>query len=467
MLGSVIRISLFIAVVAAITFGVNHLMQTPGGISIRFGEWEFALTPLMFVAMTLAGFLGLWLLFKVVGLAIALLRFVMGDETAISRFFDRKNERSGLRALTQALVALQSGDARRAKAKAQKAERLLQKPELTRLVSAQAAELAGDRDRARIYYKALADGEGTEFVGVRGLLRLAMEDGDSEKALVLARTAAGLNGSDAEVLDALYTLQSRKFDWAAARTTLAAQRRAKALPEPEARRRDAMLALAQSEDAEAAGNAEAAMRFAVEAAKTDPANPEAVGSAARLLAAAGQARTAAKLITDGWKVAPSPGLAAAFAALEPDEAPAARRRRFERLLESNRDHPEGHFIRAELALLNRDWAEARSQIQRIDANEPTARYCAIMAAIARGEGRPENEVRAWLARAVGAPRDDGADAILANAAMLPLIIGDDPAPHDTAPRQGTNGSGTKGSGDGAAASTAEGNGGDAARATVL
>ncbi|MBK0399913.1 heme biosynthesis protein HemY [Limibaculum sp. M0105] len=428
MLGSVIRISLFIAAVAAITFGVNHLIQTPGGITIRFGAWEFALTPLVFAGLLLAGFAALWLLLRLAGLVVAVLRFVMGDETAISRFFDRRNERSGLKAFTQAMIALESGDARRAKAKAQKAERLLDKPELTRLLSAQAAEMTGDRERARYYYKALADGTGTEFVGVRGLLRLAVEDGESEKALVLARTAAGLNGSDPEVLETLYTLQSRKFDWAAARTTLAAQRRAKALPEPEAKRRDAMLALAQSEDAEAAGDTAGAMRLAVEAAKADPGNPEAVGAAARLLSAAGQSRTAVRLITDGWKVAPSPGLAAAFAALEPDEAPAARRRRFERLLDGNRDHPETHFTRAELALLNQDWKEARAQIDRIEADEPTARYCAIMAAISRGEGRPEAEVRAWLARAVGAPRDDGADAILANAAMLPLIIGDDPAP---------------------------------------
>lgn len=427
MLGSVIKIALFILVVAAITFGVNHLIETPGGITIRFGEWEFALTPLFFAGLLLAGFLGLWLIFRLVGLVLAVFRFLMGDETAISRHFDRRSEQKGLKAFAQGMAALQSGDARKAKQKAQKAERLLQKPELTRLLNAQAAELAGDRERARVYYKALADTPGTEFVGVRGLLRLAVEDGDSEKALILARTAAGLNGRDPEVLETLYTLQSQKFDWTAARATLAAQRKANALPEPEARRRDAMLALAQSEDADAAGDPETARRFAVEAAKIDPGNAEAVSAAAQHLVKAGQTKAAVKLITEGWRVAPSPGIAAAYAMLEPDEAPAARRRRFEKLLQANDTHAETRYTRAELALITEDWREARAQLALLGEDEPSARYCAIMAAISRGEGRPEAEVRAWLARALGAPRDEGAESILANAAMLPLIVGDGPA----------------------------------------
>ena len=425
MLGSVIRIALFIALVAVIIFGINQLIETPGGITIRFAEWEFGLTPLVFAGLLLLSFVALWLLFKIAGLIIALFRFLVGDETALTRFFDRRNERKGLHAFAQGLAAVEAGDMRRAKAKARKAERLLQQPELTRLLSARAAELAGERDKAKIYYKALADTPGTEFVGVRGLLRHAMQEGDKEKALILARTAAGLNSSDSEVLETLYTLQSQKFDWAAARTTLAAQRKAGALPAPEADRRDAMLALAQSEDAAAAGDAETARNLAVEAAKIDPGNAEAVSAASRALVKAGSTRAAVRLLTDAWKAAPSPGIAAAFAEVEPDEAPAARRRRFDKLLAANEGHSETRYTRAELALLCNDWSDARSQMALLDEDEPSARYCAIMAAIARGEGRPEAEVRAWLARALGAPRDEGADSILASAAMLPLIVGED------------------------------------------
>ena len=45
-----------------------------------------------------------------------------------------------------------------------------------------------------------------------------------------------------------------------------------------------------------------------------------------------------------------------------------------------------------------------------------------MAAIARGRGEPEHVVRAWLARALAAPRDEGAEMAIGHSAMLPLLI---------------------------------------------
>ena len=52
-----------------------------------------------------------------------------------------------------------------------------------------------------------------------------------------------------------------------------------------------------------------------------------------------------------------------------------------------------------------------------------------MAAIARGRGEPDHVVRAWLARALGAPRDEAAEIAIAHSAMLPLLVeSDEPRP---------------------------------------
>ena len=51
---------------------------------------------------------------------IALLRFINGDETALSRYFDRNRERRGFEALSDGLMALASGEGRDAMAKAKK-----------------------------------------------------------------------------------------------------------------------------------------------------------------------------------------------------------------------------------------------------------------------------------------------------------------------------------------------------------
>ncbi|MEM7178888.1 MAG: heme biosynthesis HemY N-terminal domain-containing protein, partial [Pseudomonadota bacterium] len=314
MLGSILRYCLFIALVAAATWGVYQLMETPGAIVVSFANYEYTLTPLAFVVLAAIGFAALLILFKVAGLLLALYRFICGDETAISRFFNRSRERRGFDSLSQALTALAEGDGAKAKTKAEKAERLLERPDVTQLVTAQAAEMSGDLIKARKYYKALAEEKRSSYAGVKGLLELANNDGDEERALKLANQAYQLRPKNAWVLDNLYNLQSRSFDWKGARKTLAEQRRAGLLPKPEANRRDAMLALAQSEDAEELGHHESAKRLAIDAAKLDPLNADAVSKAVRYLVAAGSKRAANRLITKAWGFTPGPQLAAAYAA---------------------------------------------------------------------------------------------------------------------------------------------------------
>jgi HemY protein len=423
MLISVIRITLFLILVAAGIWAADRLIDTPGGVTVTMAGQELIFTPFGFAAVLVVGFLALWVALRILGLLIAVLRFLSGDETAISRFFNRSRERRGLEALAHGMAALAAGEAKLASNKAAKAERLLQRPELTRLLNAQAAEMVGDDRRADAYYRDLAEDPQTAYVGVRGLLNRALAADDTDRALRLAEGAVALRPRERSALEALYMLQSRKFDWSAARKTLDAQRRGGFLPKPEANRRDAMLALAQAEDAEVAGERDHARKLALDAARLDPGNAEAAATAARHLVAAGSKRAAAKLVTSAWQRHPSPQLAAAFADIEPDESAGDRRRRFAKLLQANPAHPEARLLDAELALMTEDWAAARKAMDELREDEPTARSCAIMAAISRGEGRPEVEVRGWLARALEAPRGDVADSTISHAAMLPLLVG--------------------------------------------
>ena len=425
MLISAVRVFLFLLLVAAGIWGIFNLIEDQGGITIQLAGQEYFFPPIHFTVLLLIGFFVLWLAIKIAGFILAVLRFIDGDETAISRYFNRSRERRGLEAMARGMAALAAGEARVARAKAEKAELLLQRPELTRLLNAQAAELAGDDLRAETYYRALAEDPATSFVGVRGLLNRALEKNDTERALKLAESAVKLRPREAAVLDTLYMLQSRKFDWAGARKTLDAQRRAGLLAKPEANRRDAMLALAQAEDAEELGEADHARKLALEAARLDRANPEAAAAAARHLVAAGSKRAAAKMLIDTWRRTPASALAAAYAAIEPDESAHERRLRFGKLLNAYGSHPESQLLAAELALVTEDWAGARKAIADLSEAKPTARSCIILAAIARGEGAPEAEVRGWLARALDAPRGDALDSDISHAAMLPLLIGGD------------------------------------------
>jgi len=162
---------LFVAAIAAITFGAGLLVDTGGGIQIAAAGYEFTFSPLQAVILALILVVVVWLILKIVGLLVAILRFLNGDETAISRYFDRNRERKGYQALAEGMMAIASGEGRIALARAAKAEKFLDKPELTTLLIAQAAELAGDTKRATAAYKSLLGDQTTRFVGIRGLMK--------------------------------------------------------------------------------------------------------------------------------------------------------------------------------------------------------------------------------------------------------------------------------------------------------
>ncbi len=424
-----------LAVVLAVALGLDLLKDEQ--IVVEYGERIYQLTlfeaALALIVLLVAFLVAVWLLKQIVDF----FRWALtGEDVSVGRWLSMSTQRRGLDALAKGRMALAAGDMKTAAKKAKLAERFLKRPDLTRLLNAEVAEKAGDQARAATYYSALMAEDETAFIGAKGLLKQAIALDDTDKALKLANQASDLNPKDGETLEALYTLQSQKFDWEAARKTVNRQMRAGALPKPEADRRSSSLALAQAEEAERVGEDDHARALSVEAAKLDPENVAAVASAVRHLVASDSKRAATKLVIDAWKVRPHPQLAAAFAAIEPDEAPAARRRRFETLFQLQPDHSEVRFLQAELALVAEDWRGARTAIEDLRETEPSARSCAVMAAIARGEGEPDYIVRGWLARALGAPRGEEGDSAISHAAMLPLLI--EPSSRDAAQDDGLN-----------------------------
>lgn len=404
MLWSLLKILLFVAAVAALTLGAERLLEADDGLRIAVSGMEFTLGPLQAVLAALL-LLGLvWLLLKLAGLVVATLRFINGDETAISRYLSRSRERRGIQALVDGLTALASGEPRTAIARAARAEKLLGRPELTNLISAQAAEMQGDGARATEYYKKLLDDRATKFIGVRGLMRQKLAEGDRETALKLAEKAFGLKPDHGETQTALLQLQAGKRDWEGARRTLEAKKRSGALPRDVYQRRDAVLALQQAEDMAAAGDTAKAQEAAIEANRLAPGLVPAAAAAARALVAQGSARKAAKLLKRAWGEAPHPELAAAFAAIAPDERPRARYERFLPLLALKPDHPESRMLKAELLIAMEDFPAARRAIAPVVEDRPSARALAIMAAAERGAGADDAVVRGWLAKALTAPR---------------------------------------------------------------
>lgn len=404
MLWSLIKIVLFVLIVAALTLGAGYLMESDGGVQITAGGTEFTLGPLQSVIAIVAAVIVIWLAMKLAGLLIAVLRFINGDETAISRYFDRNRERKGYQALSDGLMALASGEGRVAMAKATKAEKYLRKPELTDLISAQAAEMVGDARKAEQVYRRMLKNDETRFVGVRGLMKQKLATGDTGLALQLAEHAFAIKPRHEEVQDTLLRLQAEQNDWSGARKTLNAKLRHGALPRDVHKRRDAVLALSEAKDILDVGKSIEAREAAIEANRKSPDLIPAAAMAARGYIADGKPRNATRILRKAWAVQPHPDLAAAFAEIEPDENPGKRLSRFDTLLTLNPDHRESRLLKAELNIAAEDFPAARRALGNLAETEPDARVLAVMAAIERGEGAPDSVVRGWLARALMAPR---------------------------------------------------------------
>jgi HemY protein len=404
MLWSLIKIIAFVAIVTGLTFGSIYLLESEGGVMLTVAGAEYSLSPFQ-TALALGVLVGsIWLGLKLLGLLIAVLKFLNGDETAISRYFDRSREQKGYQALSDSVMALASGEGRIAMDKARRAERLLMKPQLTNLIVAQAAEMHGDTQKAEQTYKKLLQDDSTRFVGVRGLMRQKLATGDTEVALKLAENAFALKPRHEEVQDTLLRLQTETKDWKGARGTLNAKLRHGSLPRDLHRRRDAVLALSEAKDVMAEDTSIEAQEQAIEANRLSPDLIPAAVLAARGYIEKGKARYATRLLKKAWDTQPHPDLAAAFAEIAPDETPDARIKRFAALIKNTAEHNESRMLMAELYIAAEDFPAARRALGDLYETDPTQRALTIMAAVERGEGSSDAVVKGFLAKALSAPR---------------------------------------------------------------
>jgi HemY protein len=404
MIWSFTKIVLFVAAVAALTLLAGHLSENGGGVRIAVANMEFNLGPVQAIIAALLALLGFWVALKVLGLITAFLHFLNGDETALSRYFDRNRERKGYQALSEGMMALASGEGRVAISQASKAEKYLNRPELTNLLTAQAAELSGDKRRATEVYKRLLGDDRTRFVGVRGLMRQKLAEGDTETALKLAETAYALKPKHEEVQDALLQLQTAKGDWKGARNVLGSKLKQGLLPRDVHRRRDAVLALQEAREIFDEDASIEAREAAISANRLSPDLIPAAVLAAQSYVINGKPKLATRILKKAWGAQPHPDLATAFAAIAPDENANARLKRFETLMEANPQDEETRLLRAELNIAAEDFPAARRALGDLPESHPTARSLTIMAAITRGEGADDALVRGWLTRALTASR---------------------------------------------------------------
>lgn len=317
--------------------------------------------------------------------------------------FGRKREVNGLEALEDALLAGEAGDGDKARKYARRAHELLSRSALSALVSAKAAEAAGEIVEASEHYTALLDDPKTEGAGLRGLARLAANKGDHQTTIEMAKAAYAPSKGPKWAFEKLFKSLIATNNWDEAIETLFRAEKRKHMDKTEVRRRKAVLYAAQAAQYETDGDTESAISTALKAVDTSSGFAPAVALAARLLTGNGQSKKAASLIEKAWGHAPHPALALSYSDIFSEEPPRTRAKKIKTLIKANPDHRESLILGAEEALHLGDPLGCLQAISSLlSEEEPSARLCALASA---SEAKLGNEIdaRSWHFRAASAP----------------------------------------------------------------
>ena len=322
----------------------------------------------------------------------------------VGRLLGSRRRKKGQQALTMGLLELASGDVRQALKHTRAVDRYLEDDTLTRLLTAQAAELDGNNDAAKRQFEAMLEKPDSAFFGLRGLLQLSLKTNDREDALDYAERAHRLRPRNPAVIVTLFDLLLTSKRWDRALSLLVDAQKAEVFGEQELTRRRALLITAKAEDAIASGeNAEAIklLRKALNAAGD-------FTGAAVLLAGLyrdlKQETKARDVILQSWRTTPSAALGAIYLETLTGD-PLAQVKSVEKLAATNPDHVESQIILAEAALLADLWGMARSNLEKAMTRKTEARHYRLLADLELREKQDGAKARDLLVKASHANPD--------------------------------------------------------------
>jgi len=316
--------------------------------------------------------------------------------------------RQGGEAITRGFLAAAGGDGLEARRQAQRAAGLAEEtPALVRLLSAQAAEAAGDPVAARAAYAAMLGFPEMRLVAHRGLMLAALAEGDHAEARRHAAAAYGLARTAPWAWRAVLEDKLAAGDWAEALALMQGALERKIVSPLVAERARAALLTASAASLEKGADARArqgALDEAQAAARLRPDFAPATVVAARLLAADGRFARAAQVIETAWKAAPHPALWLAYRDLKTDETPRERGARLASLAAFNPQARESRILMVEQALVAGDALGARTAAAALESELLTRRLAGLRARVATALG-DRDEALAWIARGAAAPQE--------------------------------------------------------------
>jgi HemY protein len=392
-----IRIAFVLFVISVIVVAGLALTGDAGTASLTWLGWR--------ADMTAAAAVIIVLFFALV--AAIFWRVVLWVAAAPGRAAQERSDarrKQGLDALSRGFLAAAAGDGSQARRLAQRASELMDDtPALVRVLSAQAAESAGDAAAAKAAYTAMLGFPDMRLAALRGLMQTALSQNNRAEALGYAEEAYNLEKTARWAWRALLEDRLGAGDWAGALDLVKTALARKIVSPIVAERARAALLAASAASIEDTKSSQA-LDFALQSARLKPEFTPGAIISARLSAADGKIPKAAALIEAAWKESPHPALWLAYRDLITAETPKVRAKRLAGLAALNPNARESLILKVEQALIAGEYAEAREAAAALDVEEPSQRLAGLFARLASSSGDMDG-ARAWMARGGAAPAE--------------------------------------------------------------
>ena len=374
---AILLILLLAAAAVGAAWWVEHLT---GAVALTIGQTDVQM-PLSVAVLALI------LLVAAIYVVFRLLATLFGLPGAFRRGGERRQRKRGDAAVTNTLLALAARDPADARREAARATRLLGETPQTLLLRAYAGSISGDDTEAEAAFEKLAVRKDAAFLGLRGLLRLAIQHEDFPRAALLAREAEAAHPGAAWLRGERTQLALRTGAWADALQLT---------------QDDAPKAGYGAAAAEAEADPAVAHKLAKQAYKRDPALPPAAIAYARRLRAGGRERAAFDVLRRGWAATPHPDIAAF--ALQPAPDKLSRLKIGNELARGAPEHVESRLLLSRLSLEAGQIDEAKRHLQAARAGGLDQRRVHLLHAdIADAEGDQAEQRDALRSAAMAGP----------------------------------------------------------------
>ncbi|MBI5322621.1 heme biosynthesis HemY N-terminal domain-containing protein [Bradyrhizobium sp.] len=391
-----IRIILFLALIAALAAGAAWVADQPGDVVLSWGGWRAEMALPVFV-------LGLGVAVVAGVILWSILRGLWRTPDRMRRRRHERRQARGRHAITQGLLAVGHGDVSLARRHASDAQRHAGHDPLALLLTAQSAQLEGDRESAQRAFRAMAERDDTRLLGLRGLFIEAQRADDPVSAVMIADEALKISPSSTWASHAVLGFRCAKGDWNGALSILDNNLSSGLIDKATYRRQRGVLLTARALELDKVDR-DLSRDSAMEAVKLAPTLVPAAVLAARFESEAHQVRRAMRIVEAAWLAQPHPDLAEAYAHVKLGDSARQRLVRMETLAAKMPGHIEGALAVARAAIDASEFARAREALAPF-IDKPTQRVAVLMAEIERTEHGDSGRARAWAMRAVRALHD--------------------------------------------------------------